>query len=117
MPMARPCLDCNRPTILTRCPDCTAARKAPPRRNGFYQSSTWRQLSKAARDRDQGQCALCGSTNRVQAHHRIHRRDGGPDTLDNLISLCGRCHRAAHARPSVDRLLKDSAPRPNRERP
>jgi 5-methylcytosine-specific restriction endonuclease McrA len=110
MPMARPCIDCNRPTTGTRCPDCAAGRTRPRRRNGFYQSPEWRRLSKAARDRDQGECALCGSTNRVQAHHRVHRKEGGPDTLENLVSLCARCHRAAHSRPSVDRFIKGGDP-------
>lgn len=109
MPMARPCIDCHRPTTSTRCPDCATGRSRP-RRNGFYQSPEWRKLSAAARARDQGECALCGSTNRVQAHHRVHRREGGEDTLDNLISLCARCHRHAHSRPAVDAFLKGTAP-------
>ena len=110
MPMARPCIDCHKPTILTRCPECARGKSRPAPHGSSYQTAEWRKLSKQARQRDQGECTLCGSTNRVGAHHRIHRREGGPDTLENLISLCASCHRKAHAFKDIDQFLKDGAP-------
>jgi hypothetical protein len=33
---------------------------------------------------------------RLHAHHIIFRRNGGPDTPDNLITMCKPCHDALH---------------------
>ena len=32
----------------------------------------------------------------MHAHHIIYRRNGGADTLDNLITLCEECHKKLH---------------------
>jgi 5-methylcytosine-specific restriction endonuclease McrA len=42
-------------------------------------------------------CVACGSREDLVAHHRIPRRYGGLDQLDNLEPVCRRCH------PSVER--------------
>jgi 5-methylcytosine-specific restriction endonuclease McrA len=46
-------------------------------------------------------CELCGSSdpsgaNRGGVHHIEPRSRGGGDLPENLITLCGRCHSAAH---------------------
>lgn len=43
-------------------------------------------------------CRVPGCTNSrfVEIHHIIHWRDGGPTDTSNLISLCGKHHRAHH---------------------
>jgi hypothetical protein len=54
--------------------------------------------------RDCWRCVLClrqeGPGVPLEAHHRLIRRQGGPDTLENLVSLCGPfpagCHGWAH---------------------
>jgi hypothetical protein len=51
--------------------------------------------------RDRGQCVRCGAKAR-EVHHRQRRREGGHE-LHNLVSLCGKDHRWAHARPSEAR--------------
>lgn len=33
------------------------------------------------------------------AHHVLPRSRGGPDTLENLVSLCGPCHVWVHGHP------------------
>ncbi len=30
-------------------------------------------------------------------HHSWHWADGGPTDLDNLVALCGHCHRYIHS--------------------
>lgn len=55
----------------------------------------------ALQERDRGQCVRCGAKAR-EVHHRQRRREGGHE-LHNLVSLCPRCHRFAHARPSEAR--------------
>ena len=47
--------------------------------------------------RDKYTCQCCGKKNcRVEVHHIVFRRDGGSDNLENLITLCEDCHKAAH---------------------
>lgn len=46
--------------------------------------------------RDGYRCALCDSTKYLQLHHVVPRGKGGPDTEQNLITLCSDCHALAH---------------------
>ena len=45
--------------------------------------------------RDNFKCRHCGER-RLHPHHVIFKSHGGPDTLNNLISLCPSCHAALH---------------------
>jgi 5-methylcytosine-specific restriction endonuclease McrA len=45
--------------------------------------------------RDGARCQVCGFDTLVEVHHIIPRRHGGPDTLDNLITLCPNHHTMA----------------------
>jgi len=47
-----------------------------------------RNLSKYLREK----CECCGSDRGLQVHHLIPVACGGPDTYDNLRTLCERCH-------------------------
>ena len=50
-----------------------------------------------ALDRDNYTCQHCGAKNtRLEVHHIIFRSQGGSDDLDNLITLCERCHNNLH---------------------
>ena len=47
--------------------------------------------------RDGYQCQHCDKKNtRLEAHHIIYTSQGGKDTLDNLITLCAKCHDKIH---------------------
>lgn len=46
--------------------------------------------------RDEWRCALCDSTDGLQIHHVMPRGKGGGNHSMNLITLCWRCHAAAH---------------------
>jgi 5-methylcytosine-specific restriction endonuclease McrA len=37
-------------------------------------------------------CVRCGSREDLVAHHKVPRRLGGLDLLDNLEPVCRRCH-------------------------
>jgi hypothetical protein len=54
-------------------------------------------LKRALKERDHG-CRFPGCTNTrfVDGHHIQHWADGGRTSLDNLVLLCGRHHRALH---------------------
>ena len=42
-------------------------------------------------DKRDGGCIICRRPN-VQHHHIIFRSEGGEDRIENLVSLCPRCH-------------------------
>lgn len=46
--------------------------------------------------RDGWRCALCDDSRHLQIHHAIPRAQGGSDFMENLITLCPKCHSAAH---------------------
>jgi hypothetical protein len=48
--------------------------------------------------RDRHRCATpgCGATRFLEVHHVTPRARGGTNRPDNLVTLCGRCHRFAH---------------------
>ncbi len=47
--------------------------------------------------RDDDRCRHCRSLRGLHAHHVIWRSRGGKTVLDNLITLCARCHGLVHA--------------------
>lgn len=67
-------------------PDANRRRVIPPRLR--------RQVLK--RDGYRCQNPRCSNTQHLQIHHRLPAAQGGGPTLENLITLCGRCHRALH---------------------
>jgi hypothetical protein len=62
----------------------TRARNKPKRRS--LRPSVYR--------RDQGICCICGEDDDAwEADHIIPISEGGPDSLDNMRTLCVACHR------------------------
>lgn len=59
-------------------------------------ASISKELRKEVYRRDGFRCALCDSTDGLQIHHVKPRGRGGADHPMNLITLCWRCHAAAH---------------------
>jgi 5-methylcytosine-specific restriction endonuclease McrA len=56
-------------------------------------------IRKAARERDHGRCQYPGcESRRVDLHHIQHWANGGPTSLENLVSLCKQHHMAVHDR-------------------
>ena len=56
--------------------------------------------------RDKYICQCCGKKNcRLEVHHIVFRRNGGSDSLENLITLCEDCHKAVHL-GEIDLKLK-----------
>ena len=48
------------------------------------------------------ECAYCGSREDLVAHHKLPRRFGGLDVLENLEPVCRSCHPAVE-QASVER--------------
>lgn len=93
MTVLKVCIEprCARLTQGSRCAPCQSRKDRRRNRASFYQTSTWRALAQACIERD-GNCLLCSSTSRMTANHIIARTAGGPDVLENLMTMCGRCH-------------------------
>ena len=53
-----------------------------------------------ARDRHRCQAPGCGRTRFLEVHHIIPRNRGGANRADNLVTLCGSCHRLWHEHKS-----------------
>ena len=89
---------CARPCLAVM--SCRAARG---RQKGRYKdmkrnmgASIDNKTRRAVYERDGFRCALCDSTDGLQIHHVKPRGEGGADHPMNLITLCWRCHAAAH---------------------
>jgi 5-methylcytosine-specific restriction endonuclease McrA len=89
----------HRAKTVCSVPGCPHARPCPehPRRQGS--TPAWRRLRAQALRRDRHRCG-CGAP-ATQVHHRKPRELGGRDELANLVSVCARCHAAAHGFPAT----------------
>jgi 5-methylcytosine-specific restriction endonuclease McrA len=64
----------------------------------------WRHQREALFARSDGRCEIGGcflSDTGLEAHHRKLRSQGGGHGLENLLALCPRHHREAHAGPDA----------------
>lgn len=54
----------------------------------------------AVHARDGRVCRVCGiyCGQSIHLHHVIYRSQGGPTTVENLLSVCQKCHAGIHAR-------------------
>ena len=46
--------------------------------------------------RDGWRCQSCGTMSNLEVHHREFRSHSGPDSEENLITLCANCHSLMH---------------------
>lgn len=57
-------------------------------------------LRKQIKKRDNHRCKYCGVPDhrrgRLSLHHVRYRSEGGPNTKENLITLCHECHAEVH---------------------
>ena len=63
-----------------------------------------------ARDRHRCQTPGCGRTRFLEVHHLTPRNQGGDNHPDNLVTLCGSCHRLWHQKrlgTAVEKPLRD----------
>jgi 5-methylcytosine-specific restriction endonuclease McrA len=77
---------------------CATAEGRPRTRYG----PGWSALSQQVKARDGYRCRDCGRGGSpgspLHAHHLYARAKGGPDSMNNLITLCRRCHGRRHGR-------------------
>jgi len=61
----------------------------------------WDSLRRNVYARDRHRCKRCGRKGgrrvALHAHHIVPLSQGGTNSIDNLITVCGACHRQIHA--------------------
>jgi hypothetical protein len=62
------------------------------------------RLRRRVLERDGYRCRMagCGSTRHLCIHHRVPLAFGGTDDVENLVTLCERCHRWVHEKLTLD---------------
>ena len=71
----------------------------PPRRKPkHYHGSEWQRIRIMVLARDGAACTGCGCAylNQLEIHHIKPISEGGTDDLDNLKTLCDKCHDKTH---------------------
>ena len=58
---------------------------------------------KEGKERDLYTCQICGSKDHVEGHHILNYQYGGAANIDNIVTLCRRCHKQVH-RGKIDIL-------------
>lgn len=90
-----PCIQCAQPSQPGKERCATHQRQFNQQHaadRAYYHTPAWQRLRAACIARDYHQCVLCSGTRYLTAHHIVARKDGGPDTLANLVTVCHPCH-------------------------
>lgn len=56
-------------------------------------------------ERDNYKCVECGSNKNLHVHHIVHRKNGGTNDPDNLVTLCKWCHAERHKDEPVYHIM------------
>lgn len=62
----------------------------------YLASDHWENLRHEAFKRDNYQCVKCGNRSNLQGHHKRYPSDLETCTVEDILTLCGRCHVALH---------------------
>ena len=63
----------------------------------YMQSPEWQRLRSEALRRDKYVCQLCGESKNLHVHHISYEHVGTAREIDDVVSLCARCHDEVHA--------------------
>jgi len=61
-----------------------------------WDPESYERLRQQILRRDGWRCQLCGAMSNLEVHHKEFRSQGGPDSEENLITLCNGCHADLH---------------------
>ena len=115
------CLDCEQATVQTSAGEkrlsaetvdrlhCDAVITRPGRRAG---ATIPPKIRREVLNRDRRRCqgAGCTHTRFLEIHHKRPVSRGGGNDPDNLITLCGACHRLVHESRNIILNLSPSLP-------
>lgn len=69
----------------------------------------YKNLCTQSMHRDSWRCKrpLCGCRNNLHSHHIVFRSQGGDDSLENLVTVCARCHDLIHNHKVLVEITQD----------
>lgn len=73
--------------------------KAQRAHRDYLKTDHWFELRNSAIERDGGKCVRCGGNTVLQVHHKIYRERFELGVLEDVETLCQRCHRIEHGLP------------------
>jgi 5-methylcytosine-specific restriction endonuclease McrA len=62
----------------------------------YLESARWHFLRSEALARDGFRCRVCDARGGLQVHHRRYPAAWGEEAVEDLTSLCWRCHECFH---------------------
>lgn len=70
-------------------------RKAREYYKEYLLTEMWKELKKQCLEKSNFRCEFCGMK-AMTAHHVVYPRNFSDDAIDNLVSVCDRCHGLTH---------------------
>jgi len=67
--------------------------KTNERKRTKLYTENWDVIRKRVYQRDGYRCVMCGKKGKLHAHHIIPVRISKDNSLNNLVSVCNKCHR------------------------
>lgn len=71
----------------------------------YLRTPEWAVMREQALERDGRRCRACNSETKLNVHHRTYARRGCED-LNDLTTLCQRCHEHFHKRMSQNEIME-----------
>lgn len=68
------------------------SKKKEKRKKKLY-SDRWDTIRRQVYLRDGFRCVMCGKKTKLHAHHVVPVQVSHDNSLNNLVSVCGHCHR------------------------
>lgn len=62
----------------------------------YLETSVWRDLRAKVLERDKFKCRQCGAPYNLEVHHIKYPEAWGEERLEDLVTLCDRCHAEIH---------------------
>ena len=81
----------------------------------YINSPYWKERSKKLK-RKEGKCCICGSTKKLNIHHK-HYRTLGEEKEEDLMVCCDGCHKDIHKKMAEEKRSKGINLREKRELP
>ena len=67
--------------------------KADERKRTKLYTENWDVIRKRVYQRDGYRCVMCGKKGKLHAHHIVPVRISKDNSMNNLVSVCNKCHR------------------------
>lgn len=82
------------------CPWCkdTPYSSAKIGEDDYLQTQIWKKKREQRMKKDNYQCQKCGTAKNLVIHHIRYPAAWGMEDIDDLLTLCDRCHALVHER-------------------